>query len=236
MPREVNIYGLILGRGVSFLKIFALFIALIFFSSCSTSSVVRYKKSKPISSPEVNKDIRFTSANDSLVLLQNEFDEPPYEDVPVNKSKFFSEFKKLNSKRVISVRDKILLEIINYINSPYEYGGTTKKGIDCSAFTMNVFARSLDVKLPRTANQQFQIGAPVKKISELKFGDLIFFNTTRRSFPGHVGIYLGSNLFAHSSFSLGVTISSLESSYYKKRFVGGRRIIKTFGNKSRTFK
>ena len=64
-----------------------------------------------------------------------------------------------------------------------------------------------------------------KKI-ELKFGDLVFFDTRRTVKPGHVGIYLGDNLFAHASSSKGVTISSITSSYYSGRYMGGRRISK----------
>ena len=60
--------------------------------------------------------------------------------------------------------------------------------------------------------------------TELKFGDLVFFNTRRRVKPGHVGIYIGDNLFAHASSKLGVTISSLEHDYYNKRYMGARRI------------
>jgi len=54
----------------------------------------------------------------------------------------------------------------------------------------------------------------------------VFFNTTKNSFPGHVGIFLGENLFAHASFSNGVTVSSLQSSYFKTRYVGARRAVK----------
>ena len=61
-------------------------------------------------------------------------------------------------------------------------------------------------------------------MEELQFGDLVFFNTTGRS-PSHVGIYLEDDLFAHASVTYGVTISSLESTYYRKRLVGARRVF-----------
>jgi cell wall-associated NlpC family hydrolase len=63
--------------------------------------------------------------------------------------------------------------------------------------------------------------------SDLKFGDLVFFNTRRRVRPGHVGIYIGDNLFAHASSKLGVTISSLDYDYYSKRYMGARRVDST---------
>ena len=67
------------------------------------------------------------------------------------------------------------------------------------------------------------LGTPVAS-EELKFGDLLFFNTTGKN-PSHVGIYIGDDMFAHASVSFGVTLSSMYSSYYKKRYTGARRII-----------
>jgi cell wall-associated NlpC family hydrolase len=59
---------------------------------------------------------------------------------------------------------------------------------------------------------------------DLQFGDLIFFHTRRHAYVSHVGIYLGDNLFAHASSKYGVTVSSLESTYYNNRFIGAKRI------------
>ncbi len=118
---------------------------------------------------------------------------------------------------------KVMREISRYMGTPYAYGGTSSDGIDCSGYTMQVYKASLGKMLPRSSAQQAQTGTPVG-FSELKFGDLLFFDTTGDP-NSHVGIYLGDDLFAHASVSLGVTISSLESSYYKKRYAGARRIV-----------
>ncbi|MGA8263986.1 MAG: C40 family peptidase, partial [Ignavibacteriaceae bacterium] len=120
-------------------------------------------------------------------------------------------------------KEKMLMEILKYINTPYKYGGTSSNGIDCSAFTQSVFSKSLSVKLDRTAKGQYHEGHDVADIDDLEFGDLVFFNTSRRVKPGHVGIYIGDHLFVHASRS-GVTVSSLDMDYYAKRFMGGRRI------------
>ena len=117
----------------------------------------------------------------------------------------------------------MLMEILKYINTPYKYGGTTSNGIDCSAFTQSVYNKSLAVNLQRTAREQYHEGEEIDNIDDLKFGDLVFFNTRRRVKPGHVGIYIGDHLFAHASKN-GVTVSSLDLDYYAKRFMGGRRI------------
>ena len=120
----------------------------------------------------------------------------------------------------------MLMEIIKYINTPYKYGGTTKKGIDCSAFTQAVYNKSLSVQLLRTASQQYTEGESISDVDELQFGDLVFFNTRRRVRPGHVGIYIGESFFAHSSSSGGVKVSSLNEDYYNAKFVTARRVIK----------
>jgi len=120
-------------------------------------------------------------------------------------------------------QSKMMRAISRYMGVPYVYGGSTKEGLDCSAYTMLVYKESISKELPRSAQEQSKIGTSVR-LQDLKFGDLIFFNTTGK--PGsHVGIYLGDDLFAHASVTLGVTISSLESSYYKNRYEGARRIV-----------
>ena len=67
----------------------------------------------------------------------------------------------------------------------------------------------MNIKLPRTAREQYKEWQTFKDRDELKFGDLIYFNTSSRYYPGHVGIYLDDNLFAHASSSSGVIVSSL---------------------------
>lgn len=120
-------------------------------------------------------------------------------------------------------RDKFLLDIIAFLSVPYSYGGTTKGGIDCSGFTSLMYATAGNVKIPRSTRDQYRVGTKVVR-GKLRFGDLVFFNTTGRR-PSHVGIYLENTMFAHASITDGVTLSSLESTYYRKRFIGARRIL-----------
>lgn len=120
-------------------------------------------------------------------------------------------------------RDRFLLEVVSYLGVRYTFGGTTKRGMDCSAFTAHVFRNALQKEIPRSTTEQYRIGDEIDR-SDLQFGDLVFFNTTGRS-PSHVGIYIEDDVFAHASVVEGVTLSSMESSYYKKRFIGARRIL-----------
>ena len=113
--------------------------------------------------------------------------------------------------------------ITNWLGTPYHFGGTSDRAIDCSAFVLTMFKESTGIHLPRTAREQYTVGKVVKR-SDLQFGDLIFFHTRSHAYISHVGIYLGDNLFAHASSRYGVTVSSLESTYYDKRFIGAKRL------------
>jgi hypothetical protein len=217
-------------------------------AGCSPSSYSsRYNKPSEEKKEEREDSARFTSENDPKpsgspdqkknefnnpgIRYSDEFDEEPVEEIKIDRDEFVGKYSKLKSYNIgLTSREKLLFEIIGYLDTPYLYGGSDYLGIDCSAFSQNVFNNSLDITLPRTASEQFNFGDPVGSRNELNFGDLIFFNTTENRFPGHVGIYMGDNLFVHSSFSKGVIISSLNSAYYNNRYVGARR-VKTFPGK-----
>ena len=108
-----------------------------------------------------------------------------------------------------------------YIGIPYKYGGTTTAGLDCSGYTQLVF-KKLGYSLNRTAAAQYKQGSAVSK-SNLKPGDLVFFNTTGRT-ASHVGIYIGDGQFVHAGVSKGVSIASLDTSYWKPKYNGARRV------------
>lgn len=121
-------------------------------------------------------------------------------------------------------RDAVMIRIIELINTPYLWGGTTTNGIDCSAFCQRVMKFALGVDIPRTSIMQSTVGDPVDR-ENLQFGDLVFFNTMGNRIS-HVGIYLGETVFAHSSSSGGVKTNSLSENYYNAKYVTARRVIK----------
>ena len=110
--------------------------------------------------------------------------------------------------------------IDDWLGTRYRLGGTTKAGIDCSAFMQVLFTALYGVALPRTAREQYQSSHRVSR-TELKEGDLVFFNT--RGGVSHVGMYLQNNKFVHASSS-GVTISDLYDEYWARHFIGVGRI------------
>jgi LysM repeat protein len=122
-----------------------------------------------------------------------------------------------------TLKEKLIIFAKKFLDIPYKFGGSSLLGIDCSAFVQEVFGL-IGIYLPRSAREQFARGDPVDK-EDLSVGDLVFFRTYA-SFPSHVGIYLGNNEFIHTSSKLKkVTIDSLETSYYLKRFIGAKRLI-----------
>jgi cell wall-associated NlpC family hydrolase len=122
---------------------------------------------------------------------------------------------------VETVTNFVLLNFIEeWWATRYRYGGTDKKGIDCSSFTGKLQQEVYNNSMPRTARDQYQVCEKVE-LENLQEGDLVFFNT--RGGVSHVGVYLGNSCFVHSSTNSGVTISSLTDSYYSKRYIGGGR-------------
>ena len=111
---------------------------------------------------------------------------------------------------------------MRYLGVPYVFGGTTADGFDCSGFTRHVY-RTVGVALPRTADDQFEVGRAVS-LSRLQPGDMVFF-TTYASGASHSGIYIGDGNFISATTSRGVAIDRLNSSYWGPRYVGARRVL-----------
>lgn len=123
----------------------------------------------------------------------------------------------------LSIRERLVIFAKKMMHLPYRFGGSSPFGIDCSAYVQKAYS-FIGLSLPRSAREQFRFGEIIDK-DELSVGDLVFFRTYA-SFPSHVGIYLGNNLFIHaSSRAKRVTIDSLETPYYLKRFIGAKKII-----------
>ena len=134
----------------------------------------------------------------------------------------------IESAFVRQVRDKasdMVLTAMNFLGVPYRRGGNSAEdGFDCSGFTRRVFEMSLGLVLPRRVDEQATAkGLVTVKRDELKPGDLVFFNTLKRTFS-HVGIYVGEGKFIHSPRTGGeVRVEDMRFAYWSKRFTGARR-------------
>ena len=120
------------------------------------------------------------------------------------------------------VRQALLEQHQRWAGTPYRIGGTTDRGIDCSALVRNVFRDTFDVELPRSTQDQVHEGRPIDR-QELQAGDLVFFRPPGRY--NHVGIYVGNGYFLHASTSKGVIISSLDNSYWQRYYWQSRRAL-----------
>ena len=127
--------------------------------------------------------------------------------------------------------DSLVHTAMKYIGVRYRMGASGPKYFDCSGFTSYVY-RQKNVRLTRSSRTQYNEGTPVKKISDLKPGDLVFFGGRRSTRTvGHVGIVKEVNAdssdfaFVHASCTGGVKVDMMSSSYYKKRYLGARRVL-----------
>jgi cell wall-associated NlpC family hydrolase len=191
---------------------------------CSASSPRFGSKEKKSSRTEKasNHGPRFASKEAEEETKEND-KKPDVKDVERVTSSTRDFRKEKNEALKPLDHSKMMREISKFMGVPYVHGGAGTDGMDCSGYTMTVYKNAIGKTLPRSSAEQSKLGTSVE-LKDLKFGDLIFFNTTGEN-ASHVGIYLGDDLFAHASVSFGVTISSLQSSYYAKRYETARRIV-----------
>jgi hypothetical protein len=121
-------------------------------------------------------------------------------------------------------RQRLTKIIDSYLGVKYRYGGTSRRGMDCSGFVYVVFKQLAHATLPRSTRGLRRIGAPVS-LQRARPGDLIFFRGGLFNRINHVGIYIENRRFAHASSKKGVTYSSLDETYYSRHFAGVRRIF-----------
>lgn len=121
---------------------------------------------------------------------------------------------------------KLYSECASWLGAKYQYGGTTKSGVDCSGFVYMVYKAVFGKTLTRQSAGMLTDNCTRITKSQLREGDLVFFRTDgkKSSTPNHVGIYLKENKFIHASTSKGVVVSDLLQSYYVTNWITGGRV------------
>lgn len=123
------------------------------------------------------------------------------------------------SRPLTPAQSRIVATALKYVGAPYARGGTSPAGFDCSGFVMFVYGRH-GVALPHSAEAQYRVGAAVGR-DRLQPGDIVFFDRL-----GHSGIYIGDARFVHATKPGDVVkVSRIDESWYRRRWVGARRIL-----------
>lgn len=138
--------------------------------------------------------------------------------------KKYAAYLKVEPEQISNIR---LYQFIDqWLNTPYLWGGTTKKGIDCSSLIQQLLQNVYNITIPRTSVDQF-FTQWIDKFGSTQYlseGDLVFFRTNQEKVVSHVGLYLGNRMFVNSSSSKGVSIANLDDPYWKKMYVGAGRV------------
>src|SRR5688572_18491954 len=136
-------------------------------------------------------------------------------------------FNKLEevSHTVTDRASDLVVTAMGFLGVPYRRGGNTAEtGFDCSGFVRAIYEKTVGLILPRRANEQAAATQAIDK-SELRPGDLVFFNTMKRAFS-HVGIYVGEGKFIHSPKpGAQVRVEDMRQNYWQRRFNGARRVV-----------
>ena len=124
----------------------------------------------------------------------------------------------------ISSFEKFKQEIQSFWRAPYQWGGNSPAGTDCSGMISTIYRNAVGIKLPRSTIGLFKTGKGIAA-EELTFGDLVFFAQGRSLKPSHVGMYITGDIFLHASVSTGVALSKLTEHPWQDWYIGAKRIL-----------
>jgi len=228
-------------------KILPAFSLVVLLASCSSLRPLAFTNNNnnnsqsPVAANEDNKkDLKFldisTGDNTSIKITEGELTTHGATQPSINSSETITtnsspetkaasplqlKYAQLLNTDADQIQDISLYQNIDdWYGTRYKLGGTTKTGIDCSAFVQTIFLSAFGITLPRTARDQYKATRRISRTG-LQEGDLLFFNT--RGGVSHVGIYLQNNKFVHASVA-GVVISDMFEPYYVRHFIAAGRV------------
>jgi len=219
-------------------KIITNFLLLIF---CSIPRIIkaqigidkfRITNEEKSSRPKFIENISFTPSNDLSLPAFKEVESSSKKEMTTANVSSTDDIEKISLWKikyammldvaVETIKNTTLYQFIEtWYGTRYRMGGTTKRGIDCSAFTDSLLSAVYALSLPRTAREQYKSCEHISK-DDLLEGDLVFFKIHKG--VSHVGVYLANGRFVHSSVSQGVMISTLSDNYFSRRFIGAGRV------------
>ena len=121
-----------------------------------------------------------------------------------------------------AIADALYEEYMRWEGTRYKFGGTTKQGVDCSSFVQQLYFNALNLRVPRSTQEQAKIGRWIKK-SQLRSGDLVLFKTAYNE--RHSGVYLEHGKFMNASSKYGVTLSDINNPYWRAKYWQSRRVF-----------
>jgi lipoprotein Spr len=196
---------------------------------------------QPTTTPAKNNDVRFLDAitanpglSETVPETQIESSGSPAANLKQSSSKASASSLQIKYAELLNTEaeqietTELLKSVDDWYGTRYRMGGTTKSGVDCSALVQSVYLAAFGLSVPRTAFEQYKAAQRISA-TDMKEGDLVFFNTTGG--VSHVGIYLRNNKFIHASSSRGVCVSDLFDPYYLRRFLGVGRIERSLGTR-----
>ena len=212
-------------------KTFILLPTILLLTACSSSKNIQLEENNKIKSDSLNasnlsyNDYKssYESENQKLKNRPHSKYEPTISKKEYDKLTFNNEVATTDTSSPNNITKKqVFMDFYNdWKNVKYKMGGSSRTGIDCSAFTQKAFKEKFGIELPRTTLTQVNVGVEVKK-SDLKMGDLVFFKTSKVN--KHVGIYMGNGDFLHSSIK-GIQFTKLDKPFYKDSYWTARRIM-----------
>lgn len=150
---------------------------------------------------------------------------PPLPDQPRPGDPSLPEDRRSLADLVSAYARRIRVIVDEWLGTPYRWGSDRRDvGTDCSGFTRRIFEQTFEIRLPRVSRDQYRVGRSVR-ITDLRPGDLVFFDTRDDGRISHVGIYAGDGKFAHASTSRGVVYDALRSRYFRRAYRGARRVL-----------
>lgn len=193
-------------------KILLILLLGLFFTNTTYASKINIKKTASKSQKELIMEDENSIIFDSEYIHDQDYIQSKINEI---EESVFSMTGAYNSLDNIILKNKLFDAFDNWKGTKYKLGGTSHKGIDCSALTREVFREVFGYDLPRVSVDQVKKGRKIEK-TDLKPGDLLFFRPENR--VNHVAVYIGNSLFINASSSQGVVLSSLDNKYWGKYF------------------